>query len=267
VTDEDQPVAVTLRSDGDDPAGLRFALVTMPGHGALIGTPPDLTYAPDGDFHGQDVLTYRVFDGAQGSALIVVNLSVTPVNDAPVASRTRAFVTRANRETLVSSSLPTGEEYTSAEVTLRGSDADGDGLVYEVVTGPAHGTLSGEPPLLTYTPGSTFHGRDRFFFRVTDGRLESAPAPVLISDLGPPAPGRPLVATLRHWPDGEQTLRLHVDGVPGVSAELQESADLRTWTTLMTSAPDEATEYEQGLQDHPLRRFYRVLFRDLEPGW
>ncbi len=153
------------------------------------------------------------------------------------------------------------------EVTLSGIDVDGDRLQYEVVTGPAHGTLSGEPPVLIYTPGSTFHGRDRFHFRATDGRLDSAPAPVLIGDLEPTPPGAPLVATLRRWPDGQKTLRLHVDGVPGVLAELQESKNLRAWTTLTTSAPDESTDYEQGLDDHPPRRFYRVLFRDLEPGW
>ncbi|HZH74824.1 MAG TPA: PKD domain-containing protein, partial [Archangium sp.] len=97
-------------------------------------------------------------------ATATVLLTVTPVNDAPVASALAA----------------TTSEGQPVPLTLSGGDVDGDGLTYEVVTGPARGSLQGAPPEVTYTPAPGFAGEDAFTFRVSDGRSESLPATVSV---------------------------------------------------------------------------------------
>lgn len=66
-------------------------------------------------------------------------------------------------------------------IVLTGSDMDGDALSYAVLTNPSHGTLSGTPPNLVYTPTNGFSGNDSFTFNVSDGELNSSPATVSIN--------------------------------------------------------------------------------------
>ncbi len=54
-------------------------------------------------------------------------------------------------------------------ITLTASDANGDPLTFAVIAAPAHGSLSGTAPKLTYTAAATFAGQDTLRFRVTDG--------------------------------------------------------------------------------------------------
>ncbi len=82
---------------------------------------------------------------------------------------------------------PTAEEIATstrsgepAMITLKGTDADGDDLTYRVVQGPAGGTLSGDPPFLTYTPAVGFAGTDTFTYKVNDGQADSPPATVRV---------------------------------------------------------------------------------------
>ncbi len=69
---------------------------------------------------------------------------------------------------------------TSVGINLTGSDPDGDPLTFQIVTGPAAGTLSGSGPARIYTPnpGTTV---DSFTFTVSDGELTSSPATVSIA--------------------------------------------------------------------------------------
>ena len=63
-------------------------------------------------------------------------------------------------------------------ITLTGSSPKQLPLSYTVVTQPAHGTLQGTAPSLTYTPDATYSGQDRFTFKTSDGALESALATI-----------------------------------------------------------------------------------------
>lgn len=74
----------------------------------------------------------------------------------------------------------TTDEDTAIEITLTGSDADGDALTYSIVSGPLSGTLSGTAPDLTYTPNTGFSGTDSFTFKVNDGTADSDSANVTI---------------------------------------------------------------------------------------
>ena len=65
-------------------------------------------------------------------------------------------------------------------IILAASDADGDPLTIAVSSGPAHGTLSGTPPEVVYTPAADFNGGDSFTFKANDGINDSNTATVSI---------------------------------------------------------------------------------------
>jgi hypothetical protein len=164
-TVEDAAVNVVL--NGSDPEGsaLTYAIVASPTHGALSGTAPTLTYRPQTNYSGPDSFTFRVNDGTTNSAPATVSITVTAANDAPVASG-NSVITPKN---------------TAATVVLAASDVDGDALAYSVVASPAHGTLGGTPPNLTYVPQTNYSGPDSFTFKVNDGTVDSAVATISIT--------------------------------------------------------------------------------------
>ena len=73
------------------------------------------------------------------------------------------------------------DEDTATAVMLSGSDVDGDSLSFTVVSGPAHGTLSGSGANLAYTPASNYNGPDSFTYVANDGALDSAVASVSLT--------------------------------------------------------------------------------------
>src|SRR5439155_791030 len=73
------------------------------------------------------------------------------------------------------------DEDTAKAITLTATDAEGSTLTYTIVTGPAHGTLSGTAPALTYTPVPNYNGPDSFTFKANDGTLDSNVATVTIT--------------------------------------------------------------------------------------
>lgn len=66
------------------------------------------------------------------------------------------------------------------DVELSGEDPNGGSLTYAIATPPQHGTLSGTPPQVRYSPETDFSGTDTFRFVVNDGSNDSAPATVSI---------------------------------------------------------------------------------------
>jgi hypothetical protein len=152
-TPEDTPLGVTLT--GTDPEGgpLTFAVATAPTNGALSGTAPSLTYTPGPNFNGTDSFTFTVTDADGLVDTGTVTITVTPVNDPPVAD---------------DQSLTTPED-TPLAVTLTGTDIDGDALSF-TAGAPSHGTLSGSGASRTYTPAANFTGTDSFTFVADDGQ-------------------------------------------------------------------------------------------------
>lgn len=162
---EDATISITLGGTDTDGDVLSYSIVTGPTNGALVGTAPNLTYSPSANFNGTDSFTFVVNDGTVDSAPATVSISVTAVNDAPLAN---------------SQSVSVAEDGSSS-VTLSGSDVDGNPLTYTVVSAPAHGALSGTAPNLVYTPAANYYGPDSFTFTVNDGTTSSAAATVNIA--------------------------------------------------------------------------------------
>jgi parallel beta-helix repeat protein len=154
---EDTLLPLALSASDLDGDALSFIIVTGPEHGTLSGTGPNFSYKPAQNFHGGDSFTYKVNDGSANSEVATVFIVVTPVNDAPVAVEPNVFLL----------------EDTSRSITVSGTDVDGDALTYSLKQAPLHGTLSGTAPNFVYTPAPNYFGPDSFRFYVDDGRTAS----------------------------------------------------------------------------------------------
>jgi hypothetical protein len=164
-TAEDTAKAITLQATDADGNPLTYATVTQPAHGTLSGTVPNVTYTPAANYNGPDSFTFKANDGITDSVPATITITVTAVNDPPVA--TAQNVSTAKN--------------TAKAITLTGSDVDGNPPTYATVTLPAHGTLSGTAPNLSYTPAADYTGADNFTFKANDGTLDSTPATVAIT--------------------------------------------------------------------------------------
>jgi hypothetical protein len=149
------------------------------------GTAPNLTCAPNAEFNGSDSFTFKANDGLVDSDVATVSITVTAVNDPPVAD---------------DQAVTTAED-TSVAITLTASDADGDPLTYSIVTPPANGTLSGTAPNLTYAPNANYNGTDSFTYTANDGTADSNMATVTIT-VNPAGPSTILEAHFDADEDG-----------------------------------------------------------------
>jgi hypothetical protein len=167
-TNQGTPVSILLSATDPDGDPLVYSVVSPPSHGALSGTPPHLTYTPAAAFSGSDGFTFKASDGSADSNVAAVSITVTPVipvNDPPVADP---------------QSVSTDEDV-ATNITLTGTDPNDDPLAYSIVTPPAHGTLTGTAPQLTYSPDAHYNGSDSFTFRVNDGAEDSNLAAVTLN--------------------------------------------------------------------------------------
>ncbi|HEX8051713.1 MAG TPA: Ig-like domain-containing protein [Thermoleophilaceae bacterium] len=95
--------------------------------------------------------------------------------------------------------------------TAPGGDSEGTLLTFAVTKLPNHGSLSGQPPSLTYTPDPGWSGPDHFFFKVNDGDLDSKEGKVSINVVALGAP--PVVTTSTGCTEYlEQTAGVAIDG-------------------------------------------------------
>ncbi len=91
---------------------------------------------------------------------------------------------------------------TAKPVVLTAVDAEGDPLIFSIVSPPFRGQLSGTAPNLIYTPGANFTGTDNFWYVASDATGSSAPTLVSI---GINAPGnQPPVVTWTGIASGTQ---------------------------------------------------------------
>lgn len=162
-TAEDTPVNALFQADDIDGDALTFTKLSGPFHGTFSGfdaATGAFTYTPAFDYNGADSITFRAKDGVLNSNTATVRITVTPVNDAPVA-----------RDTLV----VTGKDV-PATARFQSFDIDGGPPVYARLTGPFNGIFTGFDPstgVFTYTPSPGYAGHDSITFDVSDGLATS----------------------------------------------------------------------------------------------
>jgi hypothetical protein len=146
-----------------------YSIVAGPAHGTLSGTAPRLTYTPAAGYYGPDSFSFQASDGPIAGNTTTVAIAVNvPPGDSP-----QSIITATD---------------TALPITLAATEPDGDVLAYSIVSGPAHGTLSGTAPRLTYTPAAGYYGPDSFRFQASDGPVAGNAATVTIAVKAPPVP-------------------------------------------------------------------------------
>ncbi|GIG23630.1 hypothetical protein Cch01nite_43540 [Cellulomonas chitinilytica] len=133
---------------------------------------------------GDGTVTYTPAAGFEGSAsfeYVACDDGTTAGEPDPRCSTGRVAVdVRADAPPTAVPQTVTVPAGAPTDVVLRGSDPEGDTLTFAVTSPPAHGTLTGTPPALVYTPESGFAGTDAFTFTVSDARSTSAPVTVTL---------------------------------------------------------------------------------------
>lgn len=167
-TDEDTALDIDVAASAWDPDGdsLQVGLVSVPAHGTATLDGATVRYMPDADFFGDDAFDVTIADGRGGTARATIIVHVLPVNDLPLAQ---------------DDSAATGEGVSvEIRVLMNDHDPDGDALVVQSTAQPAHGSTRTDGATVTYTPASGFHGADAFTYTVADGRGGTASARVIV---------------------------------------------------------------------------------------
>jgi parallel beta-helix repeat protein len=137
--------------------------VTNPTHGTIIvNSNGTIKYTPTANYNGPDSFTYRACDPTNLQSLpIPVTITVTPVNDTPVANPDTATTPEDNPIAI--------------PVLTNDIDIDNDPLVVCTTNGftqPTHGTVAYGTGVdinkLVYTPTLNYNGTDSFTYKACD---------------------------------------------------------------------------------------------------
>ena len=170
VTPEDTAVTTgnVLANDSDvdsvlSPASITaFDAVSVNGGAVVNNGDGTFTYTPALNFTGIDTFTYTVSDGAL-SDVATVTITVTPVNDAPVAGDDVAVT-------------PEDTAVTTGNVLANDSDVDSvlspaSITAFDAVSVNGGAVVNNGDGTFTYTPALNFTGIDTFTYTVSDGAL------------------------------------------------------------------------------------------------
>ncbi|MGD9420096.1 MAG: tandem-95 repeat protein [Verrucomicrobiota bacterium JB025] len=182
-TPEDQsldiPAAGVLANDTDSNNDtLSAVLVSGVSHGSLtLNADGSFSYTPEADYHGLDSFSYKANDGALDSDAATVTITVTAVNDTPVAVDDSGTTAEDTALTVLAPGVLSND-----------SDVESSPLSAIVVAGPANGTLTLDADGgYVYTPAANYSGADSFTYKANDGALDSNVATVSLTVTAAPS--------------------------------------------------------------------------------
>ena len=158
---------------------LTVSSVTNPGHGTAVkNADGTVRYTPAANYNGADTFDYVVSDGHGGTDTGSVAVTVTAVNDPPVAhddTATTAYQTAV--------AIP---------VLTNDTDVEGDTLSVIAVGAASHGAVTiGPGGSVTYTPSAGYTGSDSFAYTAGDGHGGSSIGHVSVTVGAAPPPVNP----------------------------------------------------------------------------
>jgi len=160
-------VVNVLTNDSDADGDVLTVSQAVAGFGVVtILADQQLSYLPNADFIGTDVLVYSVTDGKGGTASAELTISVV-ANTAPVAVNDTAST----------------DDKTAISIAVLANDKDDDGQRLTISTASAEQgsvTISADQKLL-YTPKRGFNGVDTIRYSIQDGVGGSASAEVKVT--------------------------------------------------------------------------------------
>src|ERR1051325_6588245 len=172
-TPEDTAITINpLANDSDadgDPLSVISASATDGTVQIVGGT--NLLFQPATNFNGTATINYTISDGNGGTGSAMVTVTVTPVNDAPIAYDDGYGV---NKSSTLTVSAP--------GVLGNDTDVEDDPLTAVLVNNPLHGTLTlNTNGGFAYTPVSNYFGADSFTYKASDGVTNSLTATVTLT--------------------------------------------------------------------------------------
>ena len=202
-TDEDVAVTIDVLAndtDVDDTLDVTSVVITSPATNgsAVANSDGTVTYTPDADYNGTDSFAYTVNDATgDTSNAATVNVTIDPVNDAPVAA----------------DDTDTTDEDVAVTIDVLANDTDVDDtldVTSVVITSPATNgsAVANSDGTVTYTPDADYNGTDSFAYTVNDATGETSNAAtvnVTINSIDD-APANPTINALEV--DGGQTVSI-----------------------------------------------------------
>jgi gliding motility-associated-like protein len=154
--DSDTTMNVLDNDTGLGDGGINVTIATDVSHGDIQVNPDNtITYVPDDNYNGDDEFSYQVSDGDDDSDIAVVDLTIEPVNDIPVANDD-SLSTLEDTEVTVDV-LANDEGLGDGDITVTEGDSPSDGSIM----------VNGDNTI-TYTPNTGFIGSDSFTYEVCD---------------------------------------------------------------------------------------------------
>jgi VCBS repeat-containing protein len=175
-----QDTTLTIAAPGvltndTDPLGgtLTAAAVAQPTHGSLtLNADGSFSYTPTAGYTGSDSFTYTAANSATLSVPATVTITISPPDHPPVSAADSYSVDE------------NGTLQTTAAngVLLNDTDADNQSLTAELVSQPAHGSISlNADGTFVYTPATNYSGSDSFTYNASDGTALSSATTVSIT--------------------------------------------------------------------------------------
>ena len=168
---EDTTTAGTLSASDANGDPLTFSIVSQASMGTASITNTStgaFTYTPNLDESGTDSFTFKANDGTTDSNTATITVTVTAVEDAPVAQ---------------DGSLTTNEDIPTVGI-LVATDVEMRSLTYSIVNNGSQGNATITDPATgtyIYVPGANTFGTDSITFKANDGVLDSNVATVNIT--------------------------------------------------------------------------------------
>lgn len=167
IVEDSFAVVDVISNDSDVDGSLvpsSVSIISSPSDGIASVDPisGEITYTPDADFFGSDFIVYEVCDDGtplpSACSQDTLFITVTPVNDAPIANGDLLVILEDNPGT--------------ADVLANDTDIDSslDPASVSVVSGPANGSFLIDPATgsIDYQPDLNFNGFDTIVYQVCD---------------------------------------------------------------------------------------------------
>ena len=148
-----------IQADGDNLTVIEVSELSDPAAGILKLTAGTVTFEPAADYNGEVTFTYILEDDFSAQDTATVTITVTAVNDKPIA---------------VNDSASVKEDSTVLIDVLQNDDDIDSTLSIKTFSYPVNGSVIKSGSGLKYTPDKDFYGKDVFTYTVTDGPYESS---------------------------------------------------------------------------------------------
>ncbi|QOF76727.1 tandem-95 repeat protein [Variovorax sp. 38R] len=145
-TNEDTPVSGKVIGSDVDGDALTYTKGSNPSHGTVTVNPNGTyTYVPGPNFNGTDSFTVTVSDGHGGTTTSTVNVTINPVNDAPVFVEGGGGGTPVDTTTGYVFGYDENRPAGTVLGTVRATDIDSATITYSILSGNDNGYFAIDP--------------------------------------------------------------------------------------------------------------------------